>query len=150
MKRLFIAPLPVCLVIAWLAPIRGADDAFQNTVRPFLAKNCVACHNEKLKSANLSLEALHDAASAARQPEVWAKVLDKLSSGKMPPPGQPPISKAELAAVTGWIEGVAKDSAANREPDPGRITARRLNRVEYDNTVRDLLGIPIHAADDFP
>src|SRR5205823_4151379 len=51
--------------------------------------------------------------------------------------------------VTGWIESVATHPA-NREPDPGRVTARRLNRVEYDNTVRDLLGITAHAADDFP
>src|SRR5438552_3096642 len=94
MTRSFIGPVSICLAIASLA--RGADDAtFQNTVQPFLAKNCLACHNEKLKSGNLSLDAFHDAASAARQPEVWGKVLDKLSSGKMPPPGQPPIPKAE-------------------------------------------------------
>ena len=134
-----------------LGQARVADDAsFQKTVQPFLAKNCFACHNEKLKTANLSLEGFHDAASAARQPEVWGKVLDKLSAGKMPPPGLPPIPKAEVAAVTSWIEGMVKQPAANREPDPGRVTAHRLNRVEYNNTIRDLLGVSVHPADEFP
>src|SRR5437868_5927388 len=90
MKRLFIAPVWICLVIASLGQAWGANDPFETLVQPFLAKNCVACHNEKLKSVNLSLETFRDTASAARHPELWAKVLDKLSAGKMPPPGQPP------------------------------------------------------------
>jgi len=123
---------------------------FKKQYSRFLAKNCYSCHNEKLKTANLSLEEFHDAASAARQPEVWNKVLDKLSTGKMPPPGLPPIAKAEVAVVTSWIEGVVKQPKANRESDPGRVTAHRLNRVEYNNTIRDLLSVSVHPADDFP
>jgi len=72
MNRSFIAPLLVCLAVASLTSVqyvlgqsRVADDAsFQKTVQPFLAKNCYSCHNEKLKTANLSLEEFHDAASA--------------------------------------------------------------------------------------
>ena len=102
MNRSFLAPLSVYLAAGSLASVqhilgqvRVADDAsFQKTVQPFLAKNCFGCHNEKLKTANLSLEGFHDASSAERQPEVWRKVLDKLSTGKMPPPGLPLIPKA--------------------------------------------------------
>jgi mono/diheme cytochrome c family protein len=149
MKRSFLGSLFFCATLAALLPGQAgaADDAsFQKTVQPFLAKNCIGCHNEKLKSANLSLEG----ASAAGQPEVWGKVLEKLSAGKMPPPGLPAPPKADIAAVTSWIEGLLKQPASNRESDPGRVTARRLNRVEYNNTIRDLLDVAVRPADEFP
>jgi len=132
--------------------MRPDEATFQKTVQPFLAKNCIGCHNEKLKSGSLVLESFHDAASAAREPATWSKVLEKLSTGKMPPPGLPPVDKAELTKVTGWIQGFAKAPATTTvaESGPGRITARRLNRVEYNNTIRDLLAVPIRPADEFP
>src|SRR4051794_11704963 len=136
MKRFLVASLVVC-------PALFADDsAFQKTVQPFLSKHCISCHNDKLKSANLNLSRV-----SATQPEVWEKVLDKLNAGKMPPLGQPVPSKAELASVTSWIEA---RSGKTQDADPGRVTARRLNRVEYNNTIRDLLGVPIRPADEFP
>ena len=132
-------------LIAWLilCPVLLADDSsFQKTVQPFISKHCIACHNEKLKSGNLNLSAV-----PASQGEVWDKVLEKLNAGKMPPLGQPVPTKTELAAVTSWIEA---RSGKPRDADPGRVTARRLNRVEYNNTIRDLLGVPLRPADEFP
>jgi len=118
----------------------AAQDEFVQTVKPFLAKNCAGCHNDQTKLANLSLT--NPAAT------VWPKVLDKLSSGRMPPLGSPQPSKAELAPVTAWLERQA--GVANPTADPGRVTSRRLNRVEYNQTVRDLLGVSLRPADDFP
>src|SRR5258706_8079359 len=118
------------------------DSAFQKTVQPFLSKNCLTCHSEKMQSGGLSLAGVD-----ARKPELWAKIQEKLSSGKMPPPGLPAPNKAELAAVIDWIRTTG---APIREGDPGRVTARRLNRVEYNNTIRDLLGVAIRPADEFP
>src|SRR5262245_26323463 len=96
----------------------------------FLAKNCVTCHSDKVQTANLNLQ---------RPPsrEVWQKILEKLTTGRMPPPGVPAPPKADVAAVTAWIEGMLGPRA--RAADPGRVTARRLNRMEYNYTVRDLL-----------
>src|SRR4029077_10644870 len=119
----------------------ASEEAFHKDVQPFLAKNCYACHNEKLSTANLNLSAFTSAELAERKPEVWDKVLEKLASGKMPPAGRPVPTKAEIARVTAWIDGVLTRAGISSEAGPGRVTARRLNRVEYNNTIRDLLGV---------
>ncbi len=152
-----------CRVVLPLAALAGfgvaeplsaqpADSAatFSTTVAPFVAQNCVACHNEKLKTGNLDLTLYREGASAVEHPEVWSKVLAMLSAGKMPPPGMPAPPSGKMKAVTGWIEGFLGDSASPVAADPGRVTARRLNRLEYNNTVRDLLGVHVRPADDFP
>lgn len=115
---------------------------YRNIVFPVLSKHCFACHNEKVRTGNLSLE--HPDSSAA----LWEKVLDKVLTGRMPPPGPPALSKTDRAAITGWIEKSLGDRLENA--DPGRVTSRRLNRAEYNNTVRDLLGVSLRPADQFP
>jgi len=107
----------------------ASEDAFHKDVQPFLAKNCYLCHNEKLSTANLNLSAFTSAELAERKPELWDKVLEKLSSGKMPPAGRPVPAKAEVASVSKWIEGVLDRAGYSKESEPGRVTARRLNRV---------------------
>jgi hypothetical protein len=109
---------------------------FRQTVQPFLAKNCITCHNEKLETGGLSLEKYRS------DPALWAKVGDKIATGRMPPPGAPQPSKAEAAAVVNLLE--------KPTGDPGRVTAHRLNRVEYNNSIHDLLGVSLHPADEFP
>ncbi len=131
----------------------GPDSVYARSVQPVLEKYCYACHNEKLKTADLSLEALREAGIAAKQPGVWDRVRNKLAAGQMPPSGLPAPTHAESAAVTAWIEALnGKTEVSANLPDgsPGRVTARRLNRVEYTNTVRDLLGVHTSAADEFP
>ena len=105
----------------------------------FLGKHCVSCHNAKLKVANLSLEPAPDSAA------VWEKVLDKVSTGRMPPAGAGAPAKAEVAEFTAWI---GKAYPARKES--GHVTAHRLNRVEYNNTVQDLLAVSLRPADEFP
>lgn len=78
------------------------------------------------------------------------KVLEKLQTGEMPPPGMKRPLKADVEAVTGWIESELSRLQQSTPPDPGRVTSRRLNRYEYNNTIRDLLGIDIRPAEDFP
>ena len=82
--------------------------------------------------------------------KTWRNVVEKTRTKVMPPQGFPALSDAEIEAVTGFIEGAFERAEAAAPPDPGRVTARRLNRVEYDNSVRDLLGVDLRAADDFP
>jgi hypothetical protein len=127
-----------------------AEDAFRKDVQPFLEMNCYLCHNEKVSSAGLDLSAYRNDAEASRKPELWDKVLEKLLTGKMPPVGRPGPAKAESAPAVAWMEGVLARAGFNEEGDPGRVTARRLNRVEYNNTIRDLLGVSAHPADEFP
>ena len=117
----------------------GSAAAAQDAVRGVLVRHCYSCHSEKLKTANLSLD------SPSLAPAVWEKVLEKLASGRMPPPGSPALSKADIALVTAWIEKQLGPPA-----DPWHVTTRRLNRDEYNRTVRDLLGVSIRPAGEFP
>ena len=159
--RLFSSIVMLCAALLWLGGVDGLQaqgagsagggaDAFQTTVEPFLSQHCLACHNDKLKTANLSFAPYRDADAALKHPEVWSKALAMLTAGKMPPPGMPAPGRAEVGAVTSWMESFLRDSGYRREEDPGRVTARRLNRAEYNNTVRDLLGVSVRPADEFP
>ena len=136
-----------------LQPGLSPAESFQQTVLPVLSKNCMSCHSDRLHTGNLSLEAFKDPVVALQHPDVWLKVLDKLNTGAMPPRPMAPVSPGDRAAVIGWIE---KNAGAGAIPtdaasaDPGRVTARRLNRAEYNNTIRDLLGVSIRPADEFP
>ncbi len=122
-------------------PVAAQDTArpeYRNTIAPFLEKHCIACHGDKVRTANLSLQ--HPDSS------VWEKVLDKLRTGRMPPPGSPAPAKVDIAAVIEWIEKTLGPQNAG----PGSVTAHRLNRAEYNNTVRDLLSVSLRPADEFP
>lgn len=131
------------------APGQGspADDAFLKSVQPFFAKNCYACHNSKVNTGGLNLEAYTSAALFSRDQDESEKILKKLQAGEMPPKGLPRPNAEELKSVTDWI---AKDLDRQAQTDSRRVLARRLNRVEYNNTVRDLLGVDVRPADDFP
>ena len=128
----------------------GASAAFEKLVQPFVANYCLTCHNETLLTANLNLAQFQDGAAAASHPDVWAKVLEKLSSGRMPPPECPAPDRSQIDRISAWIDGLLSRTGFSREVNPGRVTARRLNRVEYNNTIRDLLGVHVRPADDFP
>src|SRR5436309_8520836 len=143
----------LCLAVE--SPARQAQsqettDAFEKSIRPFFSKNCYLCHNSQLNSGNLDLETYQTAASITRDREKWERVLQKLRAGEMPPKGAPRPNEAEAIAVVRWIEQEFEAADRLARPDPGHVTVRRLNRTEYNNTVRDLLGVDFRPADDFP
>src|SRR5262245_41952509 len=107
--------------------------------RPLVSQYCVGCHSAKLKTGNLVLEGL-DAARAGENPAVWERVLRQVSTGAMPPAGLPRPDAATMSAFTKSLEETL-DRAAAAKPDPGAPMPHRLNRVEYSNAIRDLLGI---------
>lgn len=129
--------------------IRKVED-FAQTIQPFFAENCYVCHNTKKQSGELNLEQYKTSAAVAENRDQWEMVLLKIRTGEMPPKGFPRPDEAELKAVIGWIESEFERADRLAKPDPGRVTARRLNRAEYNNTVRDLLGVNFKPADDFP
>src|SRR6186997_2990893 len=92
--------------VAMLAGLQGlrAQGSFSDSVRPVLEKHCFACHNGKLMTSGLSLDAFRDEAQAKASPEVWRRVLDKVSTGAMPPPAFPPLTANERQALILWIE----------------------------------------------
>jgi len=112
-----------------------------STSRALLGKYCVTCHNQRLRTAELTLDNvnLDDIAGGA---EVWEKVVRKLQSGAMPPPGLPRPDQSALDTFRGWLED-ALDHAALSKPNPGAVPVHRLSQTEYTNAIRDLLALQI-------
>lgn len=135
-------PLFACLVFS-------AAPAPAEVVQSFVATHCKSCHSGAKPKGSLSLEK-HDAASIAKDRKAWIQVLERTRGGDMPPEKQPRPAPAQVEAFASALESIwdAADRAGPR--DPGKVTARRLNRVEYANTVRDLVGVDFNPADDFP
>jgi hypothetical protein len=133
-----------------LAP-RELEQGFAGTVRPFLQAYCIACHGKENPKAQLDLSAYTSVDSAARDYPRWALVLEKLAARQMPPPeagAQPPAE--QRAAVIAWIRALRRDAAERNAGDPGNVPARRLSNAEYDYTIRDLTGVDLRPAREFP
>jgi uncharacterized protein DUF1592/uncharacterized protein DUF1588/uncharacterized protein DUF1585/uncharacterized protein DUF1587/uncharacterized protein DUF1595/cytochrome c len=107
-------------------------------------KYCVTCHNQRLKTANLMLDRA-DSVQVANSAEAWEKVIVKLRSRAMPPPGMPRPDNTTYDSVADWLES-GIDRAAAAHVNPGRTASlHRLNRAEYANAVRDLLAVEVDA-----
>jgi mono/diheme cytochrome c family protein len=150
-----LVPSWLSLILIGLAaapPATNAPEssAFEATVKPFLAKSCVMCHNPQLKSGGVDFAAFATAEDVTKDARTWDTALVKLQTGQMPPPGMPRPDAAEVKAITEWVEKEFARVDELAPPNPGRVTARRLNRTEYNNTIRDLLAVDIQPADDFP
>jgi len=127
------------------APVPRASVAASSIAnnRELLNKYCVTCHNDRLKTGGLSLDGgdLADTDVTAAS-ATWEKVIRKLRSGAMPPAGAPRPDRQMLGSFAASLESLL-DRAAAAAPEPGRVPAHRLNRVEYVNAVRDLLSLEI-------
>ncbi len=121
----------------------GAE-LLRNTFRRY----CLACHNDRTLTAGLSLQGV-DAGRVAAHAPVLEKVLQKLRAGEMPPADRPRPDETTTAGLTAWLE-TALDREAAANPNPGAPAIHRLNRAEYRNAVRDLLGLDLDHARDLP
>ncbi len=127
------------LIIGALCFTAAGQTPAPNPARALTAKYCVGCHNQKLKTANLVLDAPEIST------ESWEKVIVKLRSRSMPPPGLPRPDNATYNSTAGWLESEI-DHAAAMHANPGRpASLHRLNRSEYANTVRDLIAVDVDA-----
>ncbi len=123
---------------------------FADEGRAFVSKHCLECHGEKEAKADLSLFADKDASSVTKRRAVWESVIEMVSTGQMPPPEKPRPDAGDIEKFVAAINAVFDDHDLHAKPDPGRVTVRRLNRTEYNHTVRDLMFIDFNAAEDFP
>jgi mono/diheme cytochrome c family protein len=130
----------------------AAAVSFHQDVAPFLTKHCYACHGNGKKKGELALDKYQDEAALQKDRKVWESVLQMVRTGEMPPKGKnrkPPTP----AEVEPWLKAV--DTLLARYDctgvhNAGRVTVRRLNRTEYNNTIRDLVGVDFRPAADFP
>jgi len=123
---------------------------FDTAVKPVLQKSCSGCHNASLNSGGVNLVPYLDSATVLEDRPSWEKILQKIQQGEMPPKGAPRPSEAQVTALVNFVQGQFDKADASVKPDPGRVTARRLNRNEYRNTVRDFLAVDFRADKDFP
>jgi hypothetical protein len=132
-----------------LAGAEASTGPFDRVVTPVLGKTCKPCHNDRLASGNFDAAQFLAPASLVDQREGWSKIVQKLRDGEMPPKGIP-RSQPDIDALVTYIQAEVDKADRNAKPDPGRVVSHRLNRTEYANTIRDLLGVEFRAQKDFP
>ena len=124
-------------------------EAFRQSVLPLLNKYCFACHGDGEATAQVAFDQFPSDEQLVGSRALWWKALKQLRAGFMPPQSEAQPSNEEMLRIERWIK-TAVFEIDPQNPDPGRVTLRRLNRVEYRNTIRDLLGIDYDTAGEFP
>jgi hypothetical protein len=130
-------------------PVAKKISPFEQVIAPFVGKHCVACHGPEKKKGNLVLHVFKDERALLKDRKTWTKVLQMLSAGEMPPVGRPQPTVEEREAVQQAVYAIFDVADAGKR-DPGKVTMRRLNRAEYQNTIRDLVGVDFDPTEDFP
>ena len=124
---------------------------FQATVQPFVATYCQVCHGKEMPEAELNLSGFTAAQQVAGAHTTWQLVLERLDAKEMPPEdAQRQPTAEERQAVIGWIRAFRKHEAERNAGDPGVVPVRRLSNAEYNYTIRDLTGVDIQPAKEFP
>ncbi|HVV02307.1 MAG TPA: DUF1587 domain-containing protein, partial [Verrucomicrobiae bacterium] len=142
----------LCCLCFIVAVARGrsvnAVADFKTTVQPILEEYCYDCHADGMSKGGIAFDELTNATQLLDH-NLWMKVLKNTRAGIMPPRKKRRPAPAEQQKLENWVkfEAFGLDP---KNPDPGRVTIRRLNRVEYRNTIRDLLGVDFRADVEFP
>ena len=156
----------VILLLAFLAILGGAmhqtwpdwwwhirepspEVVFNRRIQPFLNRTCYECHDSNVRKGDFALDRLTLPVPASTDREAWERVLKHVSTNLMPPVGATQPVPAARTDFVAWLERTLHP-VDPRNPDPGRVVIRRLNREEYKNTVQDLFGISFNPAENFP
>ncbi|WP_439621740.1 DUF1592 domain-containing protein [Gemmata sp.] len=127
-----------------------AEPAFNAAGVAFLKTHCAGCHSGAKPKADFRVDQFTDEAALLKDRKAAQRVLDVLKAGEMPPESKPKPALADQEAFVKAVEGAFHRHDATAKPDPGRVTMRRLNRNEYNHTIRDLVGVDFNPAEDFP
>ncbi len=143
------------LLVALAAPVLTATDstpeqqlglAYEQDIRPLLDTYCVKCHGREKQKGDVSFAPYKAGQSAIGARSLWHKTLAELTSGDMPPEKEKQPDDGERKRLIAWMKSLRRLDA----PDPGDAVIRRLSRVEYDNTMRDLFGVDLQAGRNLP
>jgi hypothetical protein len=145
-----------CLILPLLWPgwLASGEEVpavahFRNTVRPVLEKYCSDCHADGMNKGGVAFDQFKSDQALLADHDLWLRVLKNVRAGLMPPANKPRPSYEEQQRLEQWIKYQAF-GIDPLNPDPGRVTVRRLNRVEYRNTIRDLMGYDFNSEVEFP
>lgn len=143
------AMLALALLCLRAFAVESEDTArFRKDVQPILTEYCYDCHGDGVNKGDIALDEFKSDDALADH-ELWARVMKNLRANLMPPHNKSQPTADEQKQVEDWIKYSAF-SIDPKNPDPGRVTVRRLNRVEYRNTIRDLMGVDFNADVEFP
>lgn len=144
-----LVSLAGALASAPAALASSADSEYSRTIKPLLTEYCFDCHADGMDKGGVAFDTFKTDAELVNQSDLWLKALKNVRAGLMPPPKKAQPTAEEREILDRWIKHTAFGiDPAN--PDPGRVTLRRLNRVEYKNTIRELMGIEFNVDDEFP
>jgi hypothetical protein len=125
------------------SPVLGKDSAalgsFRKDIQPILSEYCYDCHGDGMSKGKVTLDEFVSESALLDSHDLWLRVLKNVRAGIMPPEKKSRPSAEELRKLETWIKHQAF-GIDPQNPDPGRVTIRRLNRTEYRNTIRDLTG----------
>jgi hypothetical protein len=155
--RIRIAALCLIVGLPAVVPLSSADAPdtalerqFHDTIRPFLTTYCLGCHGTSAPAAQFDMRSYATVEAVIADFGHWRLMSERLRAGQMPPASMPQPSAELRARVTDWIQALAMREARKHAGDPGPVLPRRLSNAEYDNTIRDLTGVDIRPAREFP
>ncbi len=146
-RLLGLVGLALVLRAAPTAP--GLDAAFRDEVQPLLATYCSRCHGPELRTAGIDFSQFQDRASVLRSRPVWLRALRVLAENEMPPAGPQP-TVTERQRLVAWIDEAVNNLDWSKLRHAGSVTIPRLNRAEYNHTIRDLTGLDLRPGEAFP
>jgi hypothetical protein len=132
--------------------VRAGDPPadYKTLGKAFVEKYCSKCHGPDDPQAELVLTRFSDSDSILRERKIWMNVLKQVQSGSMPPKEEPSPSSSESEKFVEHVKAIFDHADRNAKPAAGRVTMRRLNRLEYKNTIRDLIGVDFDPTSEFP
>ena len=152
--RAFHHLLTLSVLIGLCSPSAQAADTpsdFQKDIQPLLQTYCFKCHTGEKAKGDTNLAAFTDVHSIQKNPRLWQTALDQLNERTMPPDKKPQPTPEERQKIIDFIQhALTSLDPTTTVKDPGRVTIRRLNRAEYNNTIRDLFAVHTNPADQFP
>jgi len=131
-------------------PFKKLERDYDERIKPLIKSYCLDCHSEIEQEGELNLERFTKFADVRKAPKVWLKVVEMMEDGEMPPKKKPQFSVAERKRFLRWIDDYLDAEALANAGDPGRVVLRRLSNAEYTYTIRDLTGVALSPAAEFP
>jgi hypothetical protein len=120
--------------------VAAPSSRFADQIQPILIDHCYRCHGDGVKKGNVAFDQFGSDSALTADRDFWWAVLKNVRAGVMPPAGKPAPTGEQIGQLAAWIKDEVFQANPS-DPDPGRVTIRRLNRVEYRNTIRDLTGM---------